>query len=142
MAIVGVFTNALVLVNTVDLSYACQKVTVKDDRDEVNVDAMGVSYHQVTKGLGTAEIDLDFLQDLSPAKVHYTLQPLIGSAVGVAIEIRAVNAARSAANPAFMMASGLLFSYVPLDGQIGTAANFTATFKNAPGGTGITYLQS
>jgi hypothetical protein len=140
MAIVGPFTNALVLVNTVDLSYACSKVTITDDRDEVEVTGMGSGYHAMTKGLGTAEIALDFFQDFTAAKVHATLQPLIGSTTGIAVEIRAVNAARSTTNPAMMLASGLLFTYVPLDGSIGAAAQFTATFKNAPGGTGITYL--
>jgi len=140
MAIVGVFTNALVLVNSVDLSYACTKVTINDGRDEVDVTAMGAGYHAVTKGLGTAEIDLDFLQDLSAGKVHPTLQPLIGSTTPVPVEVRTVNAARSTTNPAFMLASALLFTYVPLDGSVGDAAKFTATFKNAPSGTGITYL--
>jgi hypothetical protein len=32
-----------------------------------------------------------------------------------------------------------LFTYNPLDGTIGDAAEFSAEFRNAPGGTGISY---
>jgi len=142
MAIVGVFTNALVLVNSVDLSNHARSVTVSDERAAVDVTAFGAGYVQETKGLGTASISVEFLQDLAAGSVHATLQPLIGSTTAVPVEIRAVNAARSATNPAFLLASALLFTYTPLDGSIGDAAAFTAEFRNAPGGAGLTYPTS
>ncbi len=138
MAII-VFTNAYVLVNSVDLSDHCTKVTTTDDRAEVDVSAFGSGYVQVTKGLGTGEIELEFLQDFATNKVHQTLQPLIASTTAVPVEVRPVNAARSATNPAILLASALMFSYPGLDSAVGDAAKITATFKNAPGGSGITY---
>jgi hypothetical protein len=92
--------------------------------------------------LGTASITLDFLSDFTAAKTHATLSPLVGSTTPVAIEVRAVNAARSATNPAVLLAAALLFSYAALDGTIGDAAQFSAEFRNAPGGSGITYPTS
>jgi hypothetical protein len=137
-----VFTNALVLVNSVDLSNHCSKVTTTDLRAEIDVSAMGSGYVQVTKGLGNAEIVLEFLQDFASSSVHQTLQPLVGSTTPIAVEVRPVNAARSATNPAILLASGLMFTYAGLDSQVGDAAKISATFKNAPGGTGMTYPTS
>ena len=137
-----VFTNAQALVNSVDLSDHCSKITCKDSRAQVNVTAMGSSYEQMAKGLGTAETDLDFFQDFAAAKVHATLSPLISSTSNIAVEVRPVNAARSATNPAFMLAGAQLYDYNGLDGAVGAAAAMTATFINAPGGTGMTYLTS
>lgn len=139
MAILGPFTNALVLVNGQDLSSAVRGVTVEDSRNPVDVTGMGSGYIQETKGLGTAAITIQFLQDFSAGRVHATLQPLVGSTTPIAVEVRAVNAARSATNPAMLMAAALLFTYNPLDGSIGDAAEFSAEFRNAPGGAGITY---
>ena len=75
-----VITNALVLVNAIDLSDHCSKATCEDNRDEVDVTAFSAGgYKMMTKGLGEASITLDFFQDFAASKVHATLQPLIGS---------------------------------------------------------------
>jgi hypothetical protein len=137
-----VFTDAKVLVNGVDLSDHCSKVTCVDDRNAVDVTTMGSSYEQETKGLGKASITLDFFQDFAAAKVHATLQPLIASSTPVAVEVRPTSGARSATNPAFLLASALLFTYSGLDGSVGDAASMSAEFRNAPAGTGMTYPTS
>jgi hypothetical protein len=137
-----VFTQGMALVNSVDLSDHCSKITTKDDRAQVDVTPMGSSFFQFTKGLGTGEIDLDFFNDFAAAKVHATLQPLISSTTGVPVEVRPVNTSRSATNPAVLLASALMFSYPALDGSVGQVANGTYTFMNAPGGTGVTYPTS
>ena len=141
MAIVGVLTNALVLVNGVDLSDHCETVTVSDERSQVTVTAMGATANAYTKGLGDATIELTFYQDLSAGKVHATLQPLIGSTTPVAVEVRALNQARSATNPAFLLASALLYNYTGLDGgaTANDASKTTATFSNASSSGGMTY---
>jgi hypothetical protein len=135
-------TNALVLVNGVDLSDHVETVTVNDGREKVDVTAMGATAKAYQKGLGDASISLGFFQDFSPAKVHATLQPLIGSTTPVAVEVRAVNAARSATNPAFLLSSALLFNYDGLDGTVGDASKMTAEFSNAASAGGMTYPTS
>jgi hypothetical protein len=142
MPILGPFTNALVLVNGVDLSADAKGVHVEDSRAPIDVTAFGAGYIAETKGLGTASITIDFLQDFSAAKVHATLSPLIGSQTPIVVEVRAVNGARSATNPGILMSTALLFTYAPLDGTIGDAAEMSAEFRNAPGGAGITYPTS
>lgn len=134
-----VLLNAQVLVNGVDLSDHSTKVMTVDQRTEVDVSTFGAGYFQYTKGLGTAEITIDFMQDFAASKVHPTLQPLIASTSPIIVEVRAVNAARSTTNPAFLMSTALLFDYTGLNNQVNEAAKVTATFKNGPGGAGMTY---
>src|SRR5262245_13973073 len=134
---ITVLTNAQVFINTVDLSDHVSKVTLEDTRDSVDITAMGATSKAITKGLGDAKATIDFFQDFAAAKVHATLQPLIGSATTVAIEVRPVNGARSVTNPAFLM-QGLLMNYSMLDGSVGDASGFTAEFVNGAQ-AGVTY---
>jgi hypothetical protein len=134
---VTVLTNAMVLVNGVDLSDHVSKVTLTDSRDTVDITAMGATSKAITKGLGDAKASVDFFQDFAAAKVHATLQPLIGSSTGFAFEVRPTNAARSTTNPAFLM-TALLMDYSMLDGSVGDASSFTAEFVNAAQ-AGVTY---
>lgn len=132
-------TNAKVLVNGVDLSDHTKSVTVSDDRDKKDVTAMGATANAYQKGLGDATISVGFLQDFAAGKVHATLQPLIGSTTPVAVEVRAVNAARSATNPAFLLASALMFNYSGLDGSVGDVSEMTAEFSNSDSAGGMSY---
>jgi hypothetical protein len=134
---ITVLTNAMVLINGVDLSDHCAKVTLTDNRTPVDVTAMGAVNLAVTKGLGDGKASFDFYQDFAASKVHATLQPLIGSSTTVAVEVRAVNAARSATNPAFLM-QGLLMNYPMLDGKVGDANSATYEFVNGSQ-AGVTY---
>ena len=134
---ITVLTNAQVLINAVDLSDHVSKVTLEDNRDPVDITAMGAVNKAVTKGLGDGKATIDFFADFAAGKVHATLQPLIGSSTGVAIEVRPVLAGRSTTNPAFLM-TGLLMNYNMLDGSVGEASKISAEFVNASQ-SGITY---
>lgn len=137
---ISVLTNAQVIINGVDLSDHVSKVTTTDNRDSVDVTAMGAVNKAVTKGLGDGKVSLDIYQDFAAAKVHATLQPLIGSSTPITIEVRPVNGARSTTNPAFLM-SGLLMDYSMLDGKVGDANMATYEFVNASQ-SGVTYPTS
>lgn len=137
---ITVLTNALVLINAVDLSDHCSKVTLTDNRTPVDVTAFGAVNLAVTKGLGDGKASFDFFQDFAASKVHATLQPLIGSSTTVQVEVRAVNAARSTTNPAWVM-QGLLMMYPMLDGKVGDANTATYEFVNGAQ-AGISYPTS
>lgn len=137
---IQVFTNALVLINAVDLSDHTSKVTITDMRDSVDITAFGATSKTITKGLGDANMSFDMFQDFATSKTHQTLVALISSSTGVVIEVRGVNAARSATNPAAVM-TGLLMNYSMLDGKVGDASDITLEFQNASQ-TGIQYLTS
>jgi hypothetical protein len=132
-----VLTDVHVIVNGVVLSDRGNSVEVEDSREQVDVTAFGAVVKQYTKGLGDGKITIGFLQDFAAAKVHATLQPLIGSSTPINVELRPTSAGRSATNPAVLM-SGLLFTYTPLGGNIGAPSTISATFANA-GAAGITY---
>jgi hypothetical protein len=142
MPIVGPLTNAFVSVNGVDLSDHVTSVTVTDTRSQQNITAMGATANAYSKGLGDASIQVTFLQDFTAGKVHATLSPLISSTTGVAVEVRAVNAARSATNPAMVLASAQMFDYTPLSGGVGDVSTMTVTFQNASSTGGMTYPTS
>jgi hypothetical protein len=137
---IGPSTNCMVLVNGVDLSDHASKVTCTDSRAPVDITTFGATNIVVTKGLGDGKIDIDFFQDFAAAKVHATLQPLISSTTGIVVEVRPVNAARSATNPAILM-TGLLMNYNALDVKVGDASAITASFQNNST-SGVTYPTS
>lgn len=137
---ITVLTNAMVIINGVDLSDHVSKVTLEDSRTSVDITAFGASNTAYTKGLGDGKVTLDMFQDFAASKVHATFQPLIGSSTPVTVEVRAVNASRSATNPAFLM-SGLLMTYPMLDGKVGDASAATYEFINGSQ-TGVTYPTS
>lgn len=139
MAII-VLTNAQVLVNGVDLSDHVQKVQLDDSRDKVDITAMGAINKAYAKGIGDGGATITFFQDFAAAKVHATLQPLIGSSTTFSLEVRPVNGPRTATNPAFLM-TALLFDYSMLNGAVGDAATMDVPFANASQ-SGITYPTS
>jgi hypothetical protein len=126
-----------VLINGIDLSDHVTKVTTEDMRDQVDITAMGASNKVYGKGLGDGKITIEFLQDFAAGKVHATLQPLISTSTTFSVEIRPVNGARSATNPAVLM-TALMFNYSAVDAGIGDALKISADFVNAAQ-TGITY---
>jgi len=130
-------TDAHIIINGVVLSDHSNSVTVEDTRDAVDITAFGATSKATTKGLGDAKITIQMFQDFASGKTHATLQPLIGSTTGVAIEVRATSAARSATNPAALM-TGLLMNYNMLAGGIGEASTITAEFVNSSQ-SGMTY---
>jgi hypothetical protein len=130
----------MVLVNGVDLSDHASKVTTTDSRAPVDITTFGATNLVMTKGLGDGKIAVDFFQDFAAAKVHATLQPLISSTTGIVVEIRPVNAARSATNPAILM-TGLLMNYTGLDVKVGDASAISCEFQNNST-SGITYPTS
>ena len=133
-------TDAFISVNGVTLSDHANKVTVEDTRDSVDITAFGATSKAITKGLGDAKMTITFFQDFAGGKTHATLQPLISSTTGVAIEVRATSGARSATNPAALM-TGLLMNYNMLDGSVGDATQIDAEFNNSSQ-AGMTYPTS
>jgi hypothetical protein len=111
-----VLTNAMVLINAVDLSDHVDTVTVNYSAAEVDSTSMGQAGLSRLGGLKDWSLDVIFAQDYAAAKVDATLFPLVGTQVP--IEVRPTNAARSATNPAYT-GNGLLGSYSPMGQKVG-----------------------
>lgn len=132
-------TDCFISINGVTLSDHAKAVTVEDTEDEVDFTAFGATNKVSGKGLGTANMSVEFFQDFAAASVHATLQPLKASKTTTfTVEVRATSLVRSATNPGITM-TARLFTYNPLAGSVGDASSFTAEFKNAAQ-TGIQYL--
>ena len=136
----SIFTlvDAMIIINGVTLSDHGNQVTVTDSREEKDATAFGATSKASLKGLGEASIDITLFQDFAAGKTHATLSPLISSATPVAVEVRPTSAARSATNPAALLATAQMFNYKFLDASIGDVPATTATFKNS-GNAGMTY---
>jgi hypothetical protein len=111
-----VLTNAQVLINAVDLSDHVDTVTVNYSSAEVDSTSMGQAGISRLGGLKDWSLDIIFAQDYAVAKVDATLFPLVGTVIP--IEVRPVNAARSATNPAYT-GNGLLGTYSPMGQKVG-----------------------
>lgn len=139
---ISTFTGGYVSVNGVDLTDHASKVTTDDKREQKDITTVNATTNNIyTKGLGDASIAIEFFQDFAAAKVHATLQPLLGSTTPVTVEVRASSAARSATNPATLLTGALLFDYSALDAQAGDVPKVVATFVNASS-SGMTYPTS
>jgi hypothetical protein len=115
---ITVLTNAYVLVNGVDLSDHVSKVTIEDKRDSVDITAMGATNKTVTKGLGDAQDHDRLLPGLRRREGSRDVAAARRLHDGVTVEVRPVNAARSATNPAALM-TALLMNY---NGSTGRSA--------------------
>lgn len=134
-------TDAMIIINGVTLSDHGNQVTVTDSRDDKDITTFGATSKASQKGLGDASMDIVLFQDFAAGKTHATLSPLISSTTPVAVEVRPTSGARSATNPAALLASALMFDYKFLDASVGDVPATTASFKNS-GNAGMTYPTS
>lgn len=135
-----VLRDALVLVNSVDLSDFVRKVTVNAKDDDVDLTTMGATNKVHGKGLGDATMSVEFLQSTALGEVDATLWPLKASSSTFPLEVRSTSAGRSTTNPGWFM-NALLMDYSPLDGAVGDASATTVPFVNGSQ-TGLQRLTS
>jgi predicted secreted protein len=122
------FTNASVVVNSVDLSASVRTVTINVEADDLDDTAMGDTYRSRIGGLKDWSVGLEFNQDFAAANVDATLFPLLGTTTTITIKPTA--SAVSATNPSYS-GSVLVSSYTPLDGSVGDLATVSVTWPGA-----------
>jgi hypothetical protein len=71
------------LVNSVDLSDHISGITLNQKFDELEVTAMGDTFHHFVKGLESGTCMVDFFNDLATGKTNATLQAAYGTTVTV-----------------------------------------------------------
>lgn len=109
MAILA-FTNAKVLVNSVDFSDHCKEISVEFDAADLDSTAFSSSgWTSHLGGLKSGKVDLTFNQDYAAAQVDVTLFAALGTVV--AVTVNPVNAANSATNPQYQF--NVLVTQVP-----------------------------
>ncbi len=112
-----VLTDAVVMVNAVDLSDHVRQVTVNINSEEKDFTAMGAAGKARRAGLRDDSYEIEWNQDFAAGEVDATFWPLVGAAP-FAVEVRATTAAKSATNPSYE-GNAILTSYNPIDGAVG-----------------------
>jgi hypothetical protein len=130
-----VLTNAKIIVNGVDLSDHVTKVTTEDNRD-ASTSRRWAPNKTSRRASATARSPSSSCRTSRSARCTRRCSRS-SLETGVTIEVRAVNAARSATNPAALM-TGAADELHGVDGAVGDASKITAEFQNASQ-TGITY---
>jgi hypothetical protein len=113
------------LVNSVDLSDHISGITLNQKFDELEVTAMGDTFHHFVKGLESGTCMVDFFNDLATGKTNATLQAAYGTTVTVVA--KATSAAVSATNPTYTF-SVLVNNLTPINGKVGDISTQSITF--------------
>jgi hypothetical protein len=142
MAIVGPWTNAQVIINSVDLSSHVVSVQMTMTKADVETTTMGAYGKSRRPGLADESFKIKFRQDEAAAQVDATLAPLYLNGTVHQVEVRAVNAARSTTNPAYVAAAVYLLDYPAFSGDVGNALDVEATFMVDGQTNGIQRLTS
>lgn len=123
-----VFTDAVVTVNSVDLSDYVRSATLTVEADVQEDTAMGDTYRSKLGGLKDWTLELELNQDFAASAVDATLWPLLGTTTTV--KIKATSSTTSATNPEYS-GTALLSEYPPFDGSVGDLATTSVTFEGA-----------
>lgn len=120
-----VLTNAVVKINSVDLSDHVASVELSQEVEEVETTAFGDSARTRTGGLANNSLSLDFHQDFASASVDDTLNALVGGTAS--FEILPNGTAVGATNPRYT-GTVLLTEWTPVAGAIGELATASITW--------------
>jgi hypothetical protein len=93
--------NMYLLLNSVDLSDHCRGITLTADSTQLNSEAFGDSWEEVTTGLKSGTLAFTVLDDFAAGSVDATIWSAFNTGTAVAFEVRPVNSARSTTNPAY-----------------------------------------
>ena len=132
-----IFSDASVVVNSVDLSDHVASVTVNYEAEQQDDTAMGDDTRSNKPGLYNWTIDVEFHQDYAASEVDATLFSLVGA--DFPIVVKPTSAAVSSTNPSYS-ANATLSSYQPMGGSVGDLEMAPSTFVPAKGASGSATL--
>lgn len=111
-----VLTDAVLTINSVDLSDWCKSATLEYEAEPIDETAMGDTTRINIGGLKSWSLSADLMQDYASSAVDQTLFSLIGTQV--AVKLKATSASNSATNPEYQ-GTGLITGYAPVGGSVG-----------------------
>lgn len=122
------FTDASVVINSVDLSDHVRSVTLNVEAEDLEDTAMGDTFRSRIGGLKDWSIDLEFNQDFAASEIDATIFPILGTVVTVTV--KPTSSAVGATNPSYS-GSVLISEYNPLDGSVGDLATTSVSWPGA-----------
>ena len=121
-----VLTNAVVTVNTVDLSDSVSSITLNSSFDSVETTGFSSTAARTRiGGLADNSISLEFHQDYASGEVEATIFPLLGTVTTVTV--KPVSGSTTATNPLYTV-SCLVSEWTPLNGAVGELATASVTW--------------
>jgi hypothetical protein len=120
-----VLTNAVVKINSVDLSDHIANIELSQEFEDVETTAFGDAGRTRTGGLEDSSISLDFHQDFAAASVDATISPLVGGTAS--FEILPSGTAVSATNPKYT-GTVLITEWTAVSGAVGELATASVTW--------------
>jgi hypothetical protein len=132
-----VLTDAVVTLNSVDLSSYVASVTLNTGQDVVETTAFSAQGARTrVAGLKDHSVTLEFHQDFDASAVEATIYPLIGTET--TLIVKPTSGAISATNPAYLMdgtGSGatkagkvLVSEWTPINGAVGELSTASVTW--------------
>jgi len=115
------------LLNSVDLSDHVRGVTMALDATQLNSEAMGDSWEEITSGLKSGTINFTLLDDFAVSSVDSTIWAAFAAGTNVPFEVRPTSSARSTSNPGYT--GSIHPSQYTMGGDINTMAMKQLTWK-------------
>lgn len=127
-----VFKDALVVINSVDLSDHVASVSLDYNAETPDNTAMGDTTRSFIPGLLVKGMSVEFHQDFAASNVDATIFPLVGAAA-FPVRVRASKTgAISATNPEYQ-GNMIVENYPIFGGSVGDHARTTVTFVSGDG---------
>lgn len=123
-----VFVDGFLLVNAVNWSTACKKITLNATVVDQKNTAFGSTWESRLGGLKDGKLTLQFNQDFAAAGLDATIWALLGTVQ--TFEIRSTSGARSTTNAAYT-GSVLINDWSPIDGAVGDLADLSITWPTS-----------
>lgn len=123
-------TNPVITANGVDITDHVYGCDIEMAADEIDVTCFGSGWKETIKGLKDATITLQAYEDFAAGETYATIEPLFSSTTPVTIAVKAATGAISATNPEYQM-SALLYTWHPINGDVGAASATELVFRNA-----------
>ena len=125
-----VFTDASLVVNSVDLSAYVQSVTLNYNPELQDDTAMGDTARSRAQGLIDWSMDVTFFQDFDSGTVDDTLFSIASGSASVSAVLKPTSAAVSTSNPSYT-GNVVIGTYQAVAGTVGDMATVTVNFASA-----------
>lgn len=128
-----IIKDAVITVNSVDLSNRTAQVAIVMDADDVDVSTMGTGVHEHLAGLRNDRFEITFLQDFAASEVDATLFPLVATATSqpeFTVKVKPQSGSATTTNPEYSSTKTILLTYQPLSGAVGARSEATVTFMS------------
>lgn len=123
-----VIVDAVISINSVDLSDHSDQVVVTMSADAVDATVFGMAGGSSRlHGIHNDSFEVQFHQDFAASEVDATLSPLVANKTTFPVQVRAFPGAISSTNPRYT-GDCKLFDYTPISGNIGDISKTSSTF--------------